>query len=141
MKACTKCGQTKPLSDFWIERRRNQAQSHCKKCKATAQKLWRKANPQKVKDRYWNNPQGERERHLIRKYGVTQADYDMMFSAQGGGCAVCKKAQARAFDVDHCHATGRVRGLLCTNCNRMIGHAGDDAGRLIAAAAYLGVTP
>lgn len=137
MKKCTKCGVTKPISMFWPDRRRGGTLPHCKACKAAYAKRWRAANPHKARERYWSNPQGERDRHLVRKYGVTRATYAKMFSDQGGCCAVCRKSQARAFDVDHDHATGVVRGLLCTNCNRMIGHAGDDAKRLIAAARYL----
>lgn len=87
--------------------------------------------------RYWKDPLKERERHLIKKYGVTAADYDRMFSEQSGKCAVCGKTQERSFDVDHCHGSGRVRGLLCTSCNRMIGHAGDNPESLIRAALYL----
>lgn len=80
---------------------------------------------------------GERERHLIRKYGLTLMDYQEMYDSQGGCCAICRKVQRRAFDVDHNHATGEVRGLLCTNCNRMLGHAGDSVVNLRAAADYL----
>jgi hypothetical protein len=136
MKTCTKCSQAKLASEFWPQKHGG-LMSHCKACKTEAARKWRAANPHKHKERYWSDPQGERERHLVRKYGVTLADYGAMFKAQRGACAVCGKTQERAFDVDHCHATGRVRGLLCTNCNRMIGHAGDDADRLRAAAAYL----
>jgi len=137
MKTCTKCQQEKPLANFWPDRRRGGVLPHCKACKAASARRWRAANPHKEFERYWNNPQGERERHLVRKYGISQADYDRMLTAQNGGCAICHKTQERAFDVDHNHQTGEVRGLLCTNCNRMVGHAGDDAERLEAAAAYL----
>ena len=64
-------------------------------------------------------------------------DYQEMYHSQEGCCAICRKQQERAFDVDHNHATGEVRGLLCTNCNRMLGHAGDSAANLRAAADYL----
>lgn len=141
MKTCAKCGAEKPLTEFWPDRRRGGFVAQCKSCKAAAAKRWRDANPHKAKERYWSNPLGERERHLVRKYGVTQADYDRMFEAQDGGCAICGKKQTRAFDVDHCHKTGRVRGLLCTSCNRMIGHAGDNPESLRRAADYLTIVP
>jgi hypothetical protein len=138
MKTCTGCKQAKPPAEFWPDGRRNgRLQARCKPCKAAAAKQWREANKHKAIERYWANPAGERERHLVRKYGVTLERYTQMLEQQGGACAICRKTQQRAFDVDHCHATGRVRGLLCTNCNRMIGHAADDASRLRAAAAYL----
>jgi len=137
MKTCTKCSVEKALSEFWQDGRRNRLLPHCKTCKSAAAKAWRDANKHKAAERYWSNPAGERERHLVRKYGVTLECYREMLERQGGACAICRKTQQRAFDVDHCHATGRVRGLLCTNCNRMIGHAADDAARLRAAAAYL----
>ena len=140
MKTCTKCNLEKPVVDFWPDRRRGCTLSRCKQCKAEYARQWRAANPHKGRERYWSDPQGERERHLVRKYGVTQLDYDRMLADQNGGCAICGKQQDRALDVDHDHATGAVRGLLCTNCNRMIGHAGDDAERLEVAASYLRAT-
>lgn len=138
MKTCTACNLSKQTTEFWPDRRRlGGFQARCKPCRASAAKRWRDANKHKAAERYWSNPAGERERHLVRKYGITLAGYDAMFAQQGGCCAICGKTQARAFDVDHNHETGRVRGLLCTSCNRMVGHAGDDAQTLRAAAAYL----
>ena len=68
-------------------------------------------------------------RHLERKYGMTQADWDAMYAAQGGVCAICKVpgrvGKHGKLAVDHCHATGRVRGLLCTPCNVSIGILGE----------------
>lgn len=137
MKTCTGCKQEKPLTDFWKDRRRKGGLiAQCKECRKARFNQYRNRSGYNLK-RYWSDPQGERERHLIRKYGVTLADYDRMFAKQDGKCAICKKTQERAFDVDHCHKTGRVRGLLCTSCNRMIGHGGDSAERLLAGASYL----
>jgi adenine-specific DNA methylase len=137
MKKCTKCGKTKPLTEFWKDRSKKHGYSaRCKPCKTAAHGIYRKVSGYD-RIRYWRDPAGERERHLVRKYGITQANYDAMFKAQDGKCAVCRKEQARAFDVDHDHVTGMVRGLLCTSCNRMIGHAGDSSARLKAAAKYL----
>jgi hypothetical protein len=138
MKTCSNCQQEKQPAEFWPDRRRSGGlQARCKTCRAASAKDWRDANKHKAAERYWSNPDAERERHLVRKYGVTLERYRSMLEQQGGACAICRKTQQRAFDVDHCHATGRVRGLLCTNCNRMIGHAADDAARLRAAASYL----
>lgn len=74
--------------------------------------------------------------HLKRKY----LDFDevlrlKMEKAQGGRCAICRKR--RTLVVDHDHVTRRVRGLLCLNCNVMLGHAKDDPKILTAGAAYL----
>lgn len=127
-KACKDCGQ----EAAYIPRR----VTLCPPCKAARHREFcRRTGYHKT--RYARIAKSERERHLIRKYGVTQSDYDRMFTAQGGCCAICRKAQARAFDVDHDHETGAVRGLLCTSCNRMIGHAGDSADNLETAAVYL----
>lgn len=137
MKTCTRCNEAKPLDQFHRDKRRvSGREARCKACKTELHRAYRKANGYDRK-RYQKNPQGERERHLVRKYGVTLADYDAMFASQGGKCAICGRVQVRALDVDHCHVTGKVRGLLCTNCNRMIGHAGDSAECLEAAAVYL----
>lgn len=78
---------------------------------------------------------------LKTRYGLTVKDYDDMFAAQGGICAICGTDQpggrAGRFHVDHCHRTGRVRGLLCSKCNFGLGAFDDVAGRLENAIAYL----
>ena len=84
----------------------------------------------------------ERPSKLKCQYGLTVEDYDRMLAEQGGGCAICGSTNPLAgarvyrrngrvtmrtsFDVDHDHRTGRVRGLLCTRCNRLVGLANDD---------------
>ena len=137
MKTCTTCKKEKALDDFFRDNRRPEGRmARCKSCKGKAHREYVKATGYDRK-RYWKDPAKERERHLVKKYGITEADYKRMFAAQKGKCAVCGKTQERAFDVDHCHNSGVVRGLLCTSCNRMIGHAGDDASRLVRGAAYL----
>lgn len=82
---------------------------------------------------------------LKKAYGITAEDYDLMLAVQGGGCAVCgkrhgfitrRKTKGR-HAVDHCHATGRVRGLLCSGCNGLLAKAGDRPELLRAAADYL----
>ena len=80
-----------------------------------------------------------RKKHLQEKYGLTVAQYEAMHRRQGGKCKVCRepeKTNAR-LAVDHCHTTGRVRGLLCKSCNWGIGLLKDDAKLLRRAAGYL----
>lgn len=93
------------------------------------------------RERYYNLTVQERQRnnHLIRNFGITLDEYNEMLAAQGNACAVCKTTckSGRQLAVDDCHETGRVRGLLCMNCNRGLGWLGEDADRLIAAAAYV----
>ena len=77
---------------------------------------------------------------LRRKYNITQDNYDIMFKEQGGGCKICSKTpeeNGRTLPVDHCHTTGKVRGLLCDLCNRSLGFFKDDIGLMLSAAFYL----
>ena len=69
----------------------------------------------------------DRKSHLKRKYGLTLEAFDELLAAQGGGCAICGKPDAD--NVDHDHETGRVRGILCFNCNIAIGQFDDDEDR------------
>ena len=137
MRTCTTCHVEKPLTEFWKDRSKKHGYTaKCKPCKTVNFNAYRKAHGYDHR-RYWKNPAGERERHLKRKYGVTLVEYARMLTAQGDACAICCRRQERAFDVDHDHLTQAVRGLLCTNCNRMIGHSADSPERLEAAAEYL----
>jgi hypothetical protein len=100
-------------------------------------------------NRNWikNNPNKIRIQNL-RKYGLTPEQYDDMRVAQQYRCLICEKHEenvpksksktsATALQIDHCHATGKIRGLLCTNCNNMLGKAKDNVGVLKNAIAYL----
>lgn len=80
-----------------------------------------------------------RDRRLRATYGISAEDYDARLLAQGGGCAICQNdcPTGRMLAVDHDHATGVVRGLLCTNCNMAVGKMKDDADLLRRAAEYL----
>ncbi|WP_448612678.1 endonuclease VII domain-containing protein [Modestobacter sp. URMC 112] len=78
---------------------------------------------------------GSRGYHLRRRYGITAEEADVMLAAQGGLCAVCRAAPAA--HVDHDHATGAVRELLCFNCNGGLGQFRDDPAVLRAAANYV----
>jgi hypothetical protein len=113
------------------------------------EKAWRQANPEKVREyaKRWrkNNPEitrvKQRRNSLKRQYGMSPQDYDALFAAQGGRCAICgtDKLTGRwsVFAVDHCHITNKVRGLLCNECNRGMGLMKDDPARLLAAVDYL----
>lgn len=76
-----------------------------------------------------------REQKLKRRYGLTQADYDTMLAEQGGVCWIC--GTGGKLHVDHDHDTGKVRGLLCPDCNVGLGYFKDSPVALRRAAAYL----
>lgn len=64
----------------------------------------------------------QRRRALLARYGITTDQYEAMLAAQRGGCAMCGAPPRRSsLDIDHCHQSGRVRALLCDQCNRALG--------------------
>lgn len=76
----------------------------------------------------------------LRTFGLTPESYQALLETQNGCCALCERHHtefSRALAVDHCHATGKVRGLLCSGCNTGIGNLKDDVGILQSAVAYL----
>lgn len=76
-----------------------------------------------------------RARHMRRKYGLTESTHDSMLAEQGGVCAICKAPSPDS--VDHCHGTGRVRGILCRRCNAGLGYFRDQPALMRKAARYL----
>jgi len=87
----------------------------------------------------WETFQRKRLDLELSKYGIDGRKYSELLQQQQGVCAICKgvnKGGKRLY-VDHCHITGKVRGLLCRNCNTMLGNARDDIYRLKAAIKYL----
>lgn len=133
----------------------------CRKAKRREiMRNWREANPEKVRVG-WERGNAKRladpefrrkkrEAAILRTYGITATEWAARVEAQGGVCAICGKLPrgranggaredlpVAAFHVDHDHATGRVRGLLCGNCNTALGLFGDDVDTLLAAVEYL----
>ena len=139
MRTCTGCSESKPLTEFFRDRSKKHGyQARCKPCAMARTRAYVRAKDYDRK-RYWENRDSERERHLVKKYGVTFARYAELLNEQNGCCAICHRPEPddRMLDVDHDHETGEVRGLLCTSCNRVLGHAHDSVERLRAAADYL----
>lgn len=131
-KTCYKCSMVKASSEFPKNRAmRDGLASWCKEC-------WNAYYAERE-----GNPEGrmrQRGRHLQRRYGLTIEEYDSLLASQGGKCAICGAVRAedqRFFAVDHCHATGEVRGILCTTCNVTLGRI-ENAGGLPAFENYLG---
>ena len=82
----------------------------------------------------------KKNRRLIKDYGITYIDYLAMYEEQEGCCAICKKPsphKERDLSVDHCHESGKVRGLLCLHCNTALGHFKDNIDSLGEGIIYL----
>ena len=123
-KWCPECGEVKSLTDFPRNKRaRNGHGTYCKPCHNRIGTANREANG------------GARNYHLRRRYGITAEHADRMLAEQGGLCAICREAPG--VHVDHDHATERVRGLLCFNCNQALGNFRDRRDLLLRAAMYL----
>lgn len=94
---------------------------------------YRKLYPEKVRV-------GIRNSTLKAKYGITVGEYNSMFESQGKACAVCGGTESRGYGsmhVDHCHTTGKIRGILCQPCNTSLGKMNDDPVLLRKLADYI----
>lgn len=138
---CGRCRQRKPLADFTRRKDTAARVGSCRACQTERSRRWRAANPERNRDNRRayerRRPEVSRASYIKSRYGITAAEYDAMLVRQGGGCAICREQIDGSLDIDHCHTTGRVRGLLCGPCNRMLGLAKDRPEVLSAAARYL----
>lgn len=125
-KVCTRCHKRKRLTSFGLCNGR--PRSNCKRCAAKRTRAWAKANPEKYQQHV--------KRRNITRYGITPEQRDQMIIAQAGLCKICEKPMDLP-QIDHCHTTGAVRGLLCRSCNTSLGGFGDDIDVLRRAVAYL----
>ncbi len=108
---------------------------------------YRRNNPEKVnaynKKWYAAHPGIGTERHRKYKYGLAPEEFSDLLARQQGCCAICRvditqwSGKRSPVHVDHSHATGQVRGLLCRDCNTALGILKDDPDRLRAAAKYI----
>ncbi len=127
-KQCHTCNICKPLSEYYSNGQ-GYLLRKCKKCQIDLNRSRRKANPDKFKNV-----------DLRQCFGITLTQYNEMLAAQNSNCAICQTSKdsfRKALAVDHCHKTGRIRGLLCQRCNLFIGQAEDNPSILSAAIQYL----
>jgi len=118
MKLCPKCGE---VGEFYS------GDGWCKTCTGIRNRQWAIENPDKIKDR-----------QLRRTYGITLEDYAALLDQQGGVCRLCGKPPSKkSLHVDHCHESGKIRGLLCSKCNTALGLANDSPDLLRRMAFYL----
>ncbi len=90
----------------------------------------------------WNKANKDKRKHyaLKEKYDLSLEEYNQMLSDQGGCCKICNRHSSlfkKALNVDHCHKTGKIRGLLCKDCNLLLGKVRDDISVLEKAITYL----
>ena len=121
VKKCSVCGEIKKLTEFHKGNYKYGRRPNCKACRK---------KPDAVEQLKW------RDIRLKKAYGIGVLEYDEMYALQKGCCAICNEASALLF-VDHDHATGAVRQLLCGKCNSGIGMLKEDIRILISAIAYL----
>ena len=126
MRHCNGCHEDKLDDDF------HRGSSKCKSCKTKASLRWNKLNVERHREHCRGN---HRRKQRLKIYGLTEASYQKMVRDQGGVCAICK--EAKKLVIDHDHATGFVRGLLCSTCNSALGHVYDSKDILREAIAYL----
>jgi hypothetical protein len=160
-KWCNTCLELKPLADFYGSAgMRDGHRGDCKDCNREASKRrraanrqaaiertqqWRRENPERYRAyRTEYNARPERKRRMRdayyrRTFGISADEVDRLIAAQGGVCAICGTTPEReaSWHVDHCHQSGRVRGVLCLNCNQGLGKLGESPELLERAAAYL----
>lgn len=138
MKTCKNCNVEKSLDEFYTHKRtRDGKGSWCKKC--LIQKTSEKRKDPEQKE-LWK--EYGRRSVLKKRYGITADEYDQMAIEQNG-CAICGalecggRGSTSRLAVDHDHVTGKIRGLLCNNCNNGLGRFKDDVELLQKAITYL----
>jgi len=138
-KICSTCKTEKEITEFGKDKYQKDGYNYsCKLCINTKYNAWARENKDKVqannlkrkpsRDAYYNSEAGTksyRRSHLKRMYGMTLEEYNIMLENQNGVCKICKLSETcyrnNFLAVDHCHVTNKIRGLLCSNCNRGIG--------------------
>lgn len=137
MKTCKICGIDKEESLFQkCKGFKDGIRTQCIDCR----RVYERASFHKNKHKRVYSYEDNKDRKLQKAYGIGYQEYLTMLEIQNGACAICGTTDTgnrKAFHVDHCHKTGKVRGLLCGNCNSGIGNLRDDVQLLKRAIQYL----
>jgi hypothetical protein len=124
IKWCRDCDAIKPLEEFVVSKKASGRGTYCKPCQ--------NARTYESRQRLQG---GSREYHLKRRYGIGTKAFAAILAAQQNKCLICDRPDPE--HVDHSHETGKVRGILCFNCNQGLGNFRDDVRVLVRAANYL----
>ncbi len=142
MRRCKGCNIEKSLIEFTVNKASVGGRLwHCKSCRQIQSKLWHRKNREKNRARFnarmreygaqW--PLRIRDMNLKRRFGMSLEIYEKMLERQGGVCLICSDKETHKLRgkviplaVDHCHVSGKIRGLLCKNCNTALGSFKDN---------------
>lgn len=143
MKICIKCKILKPLTEFYKRTKsKDQKCSQCKSCKREANHAWQKKDPEHARavwraehKKYYTTKRGRLRK--IKSYGITENEYHILKDFAHGNCHICHEPFGNQENIDHCHKTNNVRGLLCTKCNIALGALNDNIALLQRAIEYI----
>ena len=135
---CPRCNQLFPEDGYHRNKSRKTGRAlYCKECA----KGFVKQSPSyqtEVRREYAAKRERDRNGWRKRRYGLTEEQFLTILKQQNCVCAICEtKPDQRTLAIDHCHETGKVRGLLCMNCNTALGKFKDDVALLQKAISYL----
>ena len=135
-KKCYGCQTMVSLNKFGLHNNTpDKRQHYCKGCQAHYRRVNSKKNIRYQRERRKKNVA------VVNQYGISLKEYEAMHIKQDYRCAICEKHRDDTYRgklyIDHCHATEKIRGLLCQHCNTMLGFASDDRGVLLRAIKYL----
>lgn len=140
-KVCPTCGAEKPHAEYYKSKNRRDGMSwECATCvKARVMSHYNLDRSRAYRAKHKEKYDDLARRNRLATFGITPAEYDQMLAAQGGVCAICGGGEwsTRRLAVDHCHKTGKVRGILCSHCNVTLGQMKENPQALRAAADYL----
>lgn len=135
-KECRVCKISKELDEFPVHKKfKDGHNSVYKECKRVEANKFYSINSESI----LKKQKKHRRREILRQYKITEIDYAIMLVKQNGLCAICGEPpkKDKMLSVDHCHLTGKVRGLLCNRCNFILGLAHDQPSILQASLLYL----
>lgn len=144
-KTCTKCLVSQEIEEFAPHKSYAGGRTTwCRKCMKEQASAWSKDNPKRRENdnaRNRRNPEQKQNSKFKARYGITLDQFREMSTAQNDECLICSKHKSlnknSKLFVDHCHATQKVRGLLCDSCNRGLGAFKDNPLLLLKAMEYI----
>lgn len=147
MKTCYVCKQTKDIGSFYEDKSQCKGYSSaCRECSRAKNRAWRDKNKQKASDyrkQYYKDNRARRievarDMSFKKRYGISLQEYEACVLLQSNKCLICgSNRTSRRLAVDHCHKTGKIRGLLCSKCNLGLGNFDDNIDFLSKAIQYL----